>query len=116
MNEIQLDKFQRRNPNILLVQSNAQGMYYGVTKKDKDKILLIGERWYTILTKEQAIALAGEIEEIFDCFAGKENIPYGEEVDDAYKAKYKWWFDKRDAICFSEKAERKRHDLLPCVR
>ncbi len=116
MNEIDLDKFQRRNPNILLIQSNAKGMYYGVTKTDKNKILLIGNKWYTILTREQAKALAGEIEEIFDCFAGKENIPYGEEVDDAYKVRNKWWFDARDAICFSEKGERKRHNLMPSVR
>lgn len=116
MNEIDLDKFQRRNPNILLIQSNANGMYYGVTKNDKNKILLIGEKWYTILNREQAKALVSEIEEVFDSFAGKENIPYGEEVDDAYKVRNKWWFDMRESICFSEKGERKRQNRMSRVR
>lgn len=116
MNEVVLDKFQRRNPEILLVQSNAHGMYYGTKKDDPDRILLIGEKWYTILTHEQALALVDEILDVFDEFAGKENIPYGEEMDDAYRVKFKWWFDRRDSICFSEKAERKRHNLVSSMR
>ena len=116
MNEVQLDRFQRSNPGLLLIQSDAQGMYYGTVKNDPGRILLIGDRWYTILNHDQALALVDEILDVFDEFAGKENIPYGEEMDNAYRIRYKWWFDKRDAICFSENAERKRRDSVSGMR
>ena len=116
MNEIQLDKFQRSNPGLLLVQSDAKGLYYATQKDDPDRILLIGEKWYTILNHDQALALVDEILDVFDEFAGKENIPFGKEMDDAYRVKFKWWYDQRESICFSEKAERKRRNRVSGVR
>lgn len=89
MNEVDIDRLEYKLPYLLVVSSEASGLYYGALPTEKKRIAIIGDTGIAMITKEQAIALAKEIVETFKTYAGKGHIPYGKEMSRDYREKYR---------------------------
>lgn len=89
MNEMKLEQLEYRIPALLVISSEANGLYYGALPTEKHRLAIIGDSGITMVTVEQAAALAKEIVEMFKTYAGKGRIPFGKEMSREYREKYR---------------------------
>lgn len=96
MNEVLLDQMTRNDPTLLVIEGGADGLYYVASPKNPTQLAILGAKGATIVNKEQALALAKEIVEIYDTYHGKSGIAYGEEV--RYSERIKEWNERKRAL------------------
>lgn len=65
--ELDIIKFEKKHPDLLLQDSAAQGLYYA-TKREDFRIAVLSTGGMILLNKEQAYALAEEIKYMFDTY------------------------------------------------
>lgn len=65
--ELDIIKFEKKHPDLLLQDSAAQGLYYA-TKREDCRIAVLSTGGMILLNKEQAYSLAEEIKYMFDTY------------------------------------------------
>lgn len=96
MNEALLRRITDRDPALLVVQGGAEGLYYVASPKNPDHLAILGAKGAAIINREQAVAIASELVEIFDQYHGKRGIQFGEEVEQSEFLRE--WNDRQRAI------------------
>jgi len=81
MNVVLLDQMTRNDPSLLVIEGGADGLYYVASPKNPSQLAILGAKGAAIVNREQALAIADELVEIFDQYHGKRGVPYGEEVE-----------------------------------
>lgn len=73
-------RLERRIPELLIVQGGARGLCYAAHPNNKKMIAICGTHGETCINRDQAVAIVRELLEVFDLYAGKGAIQYGEEA------------------------------------
>lgn len=96
MNAVLLDQMTRNDPSLLVIEGGADGLYYVASPKNPSQLAILGAKGATIINRDQALAIAEELVEIFDQYHGKRGFNYGEEVERSERLQE--WKRRRDAL------------------
>lgn len=97
MNVTLLDQMTRTDPTLLVIEGGADGLYYVASPKNPSQLAILGAKGATIVNKDQVLAIAKEIVEIYDQYHGKQGIPYGEEIRKSERLR-EWHDRQRDLL------------------
>lgn len=100
MNVVLLDQMTRNDPSLLVIEGGADGLYYVASPKNPSQLAILGAKGAAIVNREQALAIADELVEIFDQYHGKRGVPYGEEVERSEKIEE--WKRRRSRLFVDE--------------
>ena len=96
MNDVMLDQMMRRDPTLLVISGGATGLYYVASSKNPNQLAILGRKGATIVNKDQVLAIAREIVDVYDQYHGKSGIPFGEEVE--HSERIREWNDRQRAL------------------
>jgi len=96
MNVTLLDQLSRKDPTLLFIDGGVTGLYFAASPANPSQLAVMGTRGATIVNREQAVAIAKTIVEIFDQYHGKSGIPFGEEVE--HSERLREWNDRKRSV------------------